>query len=170
MLSVEDRIGRLTELFEQHADSVFHVAWRILWSVPDAEDVVQTTFLRAFTRLDQLRDAERVRPWLLQIAYHGSLEVVRRRRDVPTDPARLPERPAPDDPAARAERRELAARLHAAVDALPENLRVAFVLRDAEGLAIRDVAGVLGIGESAAKMRVARAREQLRLALQGSLS
>lgn len=170
MTDVEDRIERITELFERHADSVFHVAWRILWSAADAEDVTQTTFVRAFTRLEQLRDHGRARPWLLQIAYHSALEVVRRRRDVPTDPAELPDRPAPHTTEQIADRRATAALLHAAVDGLPGTLRVAFVLRDVEGLSTLDVADALGIGESAAKMRIARAREQLRLALEGVLS
>ncbi len=164
------RVDRVVELFERHADSVFHVAWRILWSTADAEDVTQTTFVRAFTRLDQLRDDGRERPWLLQIAYHSALDVLRRRRDVPTDPAELPDRPEGDDTERVADRRATVALLQAAIDDLPGALRIAFVLRDVEGLSTRDVADTLGIGESAAKMRVARAREQLRLALEGVLT
>ena len=170
VINVEERVERVTGLFELHADSVFHVAWRILWSAADAEDVTQTTFVRAFTRLDQLVDSARERPWLLQIAYHGALEVLRRRRDVPTDPAELPDRPTGDDTERIADRRATAVLLHAAIDGLPGNLRLAFVLRDVEGLSTHEVATTLGIGESAAKMRVARAREQLRQALAGALS
>ena len=60
--------------------------------------------------------------------------------------------------------------LQAAIDELPGTLRIAFVLRDVEGLSTREVADTLEIGESAAKMRIARAREQLRLALEGVLA
>lgn len=169
MTTVEGRLERIVELFELHADSVFHVAWRILWSVPDAEDVTQTTFVRAFTRLDQLRDAGRARPWLLQIAYHSALEVLRRRRDVPTDPSELPDRPTADDTEQLVDRRATLRLLQEAVDELPGTLRLAFVLRDIEGLSMIEVAETLGVGESAAKMRVARAREQLRLRLEGAL-
>lgn len=167
--AVEGRLERIVELFELHADSVFHVAWRILWSVHDAQDVTQTTFVRAFTRLDQLRDAGRAKPWLLQIAYHSSLEVLRRRRDVPTDPAELPDRPTGEDTEQIADRRATLSLLQAAVDELPGTLRLAFVLRDVEGLSMSEVAATLGVGESAAKMRVARAREQLRVRLEGVL-
>lgn len=169
MTTVEGRLERIVELFELHADSVFHVAWRIVWSVPDAEDVTQTTFVRAFTRLDQLRDAGRARPWLLQIAYHSALEVLRRRRDVPTDPSELPDRPTAHDTEQIADRRATLTLLQEAVDQLPGTLRLAFVLRDIEGLSMIEVAETLGVGESAAKMRVARAREQLRLRLEGAL-
>ena len=169
MTTVDGRLERIIELFEANADSVFHVAWRILWSVPDAEDVTQTTFVRAFTRLDQLRDRGRARPWLLQIAYHSALEVLRRRRDVPTDPSELPDRPSPDDTERIVDRRAAVAVLQVAIDELPGTLRLAFVLRDIEGLSMIEVADTLGIGESAAKMRVARAREQLRVSLEGVL-
>jgi RNA polymerase sigma-70 factor (ECF subfamily) len=64
---------------------------------------------------------------------------------------------------------DLRALISAAVGALPEPLRVAFVLRDVEELPMREVAEVLEIGESAAKMRVARARESLRVTLQGNV-
>lgn len=169
MTTVDGRLGRIIELFELHADSVFHVAWRIVWSAADAEDVTQTTFVKAFTRLDQLRDETRARPWLLQIAYHSALEVLRRRRDVPTDPAELPDRPSADDTEHIVDRRATLALLQAAVDGLPDTLRVAFVLRDIEGLSMAEVADTLGVGQSAAKMRVARAREQLRQQLEGVL-
>jgi RNA polymerase sigma-70 factor, ECF subfamily len=59
--------------------------------------------------------------------------------------------------------------IRAAIDHLPETLRTAFVLRDVEELPMADVAEVLDIGLSATKMRVARAREQLRIALTGRI-
>jgi RNA polymerase sigma-70 factor (ECF subfamily) len=164
-----DRGERLTSLFDAHADSVFNVAWRTLWSVADAEDVTQTTFLRAFSRIDQLRQPDRARPWLLQIAYHSALEVLRRRRDVPTDPAMLPDRSTDESPESATIRSETLASLNRAIDALPETLRIAFLLRDVEGLSTNEVAAALGVGESAAKMRVSSAREQLRQTLEGLL-
>jgi RNA polymerase sigma-70 factor (ECF subfamily) len=84
-----------------NVDAVFNVAQRLLWNRADAEDVVQTTFLKALTRIDQLRDNERVRPLLLQIAYRDAIALLRRRRDRPTDPSLLPEhaatQPGPSD-------------------------------------------------------------------------
>ena len=91
-IRVEPAALRLVEeLFVIHVDAVFNVAYRVVWSRPDAEDVVQATFIKAFTRLDQLRDRARIRPWLLQVAYREAITVIRRRRDVPVDPAKLPE-------------------------------------------------------------------------------
>jgi RNA polymerase sigma-70 factor (ECF subfamily) len=160
----------LRVLFEQNADAVYNVAFRITWSAADAEDVVQETFVKAFVKRSELRDQARVRPWLLSIAYRQALAVLRARREAPVDPVGL------DGPAADGEgldpvvlRAERAALVRQAIDRLSDDLRAAVVLRDAEGLPLREVADVLGIGLSAAKMRVARAREQLRADLQGVL-
>ena len=85
--------------------------------------------------------------------------------DVPGGWARQPDA----DPADVLALSDLRALISAAVGALPEPLRVAFVLRDVEELPMREVAEVLAIGESAAKMRVERARESLRVTLQGNV-
>jgi RNA polymerase sigma-70 factor (ECF subfamily) len=162
--------ARLVELFESNADAAFNVAYRILWNRSDAQDVVQDAFVKAAGSFDQLRDPGKVRSWLLGITYREALMLLRRRRDVPTDPGRLPDHAGVEpDPATVAIQAELAEALRAAIDRLPDPLRTAFVLRDVEELSIRDVAGVLGIGESAAKMRVTRAREMMRVALAGRM-
>lgn len=168
---LDGRLAELTRLFHDHADGVHNVAFRILWNRADAEDVVQTAFLQAFIHLRELADRGKARPWLLRIAYREALNVLRRRREVPMDPVTIAEgaRGLDADPVDAVIAADLAATIRRAIDDLPETLRVAFVLRDVEGTAMADVADILGIGASAAKMRVARAREQLRHSLQGVL-
>lgn len=126
-IRVEPAALRLVEeLFVIHVDAVFNVAYRVVWSRPDAEDVVQATFIKAFTRLDQLKDRDRIRPWLLQVAYREAITVIRRRRDVPVDPAEFPERratgPGPDDVAVAA---DVASALGRALASLSEGERMA---------------------------------------------
>ncbi|MGB8860076.1 MAG: sigma-70 family RNA polymerase sigma factor [Ilumatobacteraceae bacterium] len=160
----------LSALFEQTVEGAYNVAYRIVWSHADAMDVVQSAFVNAARHHGQLRDPSRSRSWLLGIAYREALMVLRSRRDSPTDPAELPERTLSGaDPADASVQLELARLLDEAIGGLPDSLRVAFVLRDVEELPMRDVAQVLDIGESAAKMRVARARESLRIALDGRI-
>ncbi len=166
----ESRLGRIVELFETNANAVYNVAYRIVWNRADAEDVVQATFVQVFLKLHQLQDQTKVRGWLLQIAYRQSLTVIRRRRDQPTDPADLPDRATSHDAtAAPVLQSELTRTIRAAIDQLPQNLRLALVLRDVEALPMAEVATVLDIGPSAAKMRVARARQQLRTELAGKI-
>lgn len=160
----------LVELFERTVDGAYNVAYRLLWNHADAADVVQNTFIKAVLHRDQLSEPGKARSWVLGIAYREALMVLRGRRDTPTDPSRLPDGPghAPD-PAEDALRSELAQLLGEAISALPNSLRLAFVLRDVEELPMAEVASVLEIGESAAKMRVARARESLRVTLSGRI-
>jgi len=158
----------VTELFEANVGAAFNVAYRITWSRADALDVVQDAFIKAMRKADQLREPTKARSWLLSITYREALGLLRSRRETATDPSDLDGLSgSAEDPSDVVGRRELAALIDAAVMRLAEPLRTAFVLRDVEELPIAEVAEILGIGLSASKMRVARAREQLRVALEG---
>ena len=162
----DELLTSFVAFFHANVDSAFNVAFRLVWNRADAQDVVQNSFLQAFRHWDQLRDPTKARSWLLRITYREALMVLRRRRDEPTDPADLPDRPTEgDDPADRAVNAELADLIRAAINNLPDTLRMAVVLRDVERLSMREVAEILDVGTSAAKMRVTRARAQLRAAL-----
>ena len=93
--------------------------------------------------------------------------MLRRRRDRPTDPSLLPEwaavEPGPSDIAIAS---DMARIVTVALAQLEESERLAVTLRDVEDLPMRDVASIIGIGLSAAKMRVLRGRASLRVALQ----
>lgn len=158
---------RIEALFAEHVDGVFNVAYRVLWNRDDAEDVAQATFVKAFLRLDQLEDQTKVRPWLLQVAYREAITVLRRRKDVPVDPAEMPveasNEKGPEETAIAA---AMADQISTALMAMDEDERVAVVLRDVEELPMRQVAEVLGVGLSAAKMRVHRGRQSLRQRLE----
>lgn len=160
----------LVDLFGQTVEGAYNVAYRIVWNHADALDVVQNAFVNAARHHGQLRDPSKARSWLLGIAYREALMVLRARRDVPTDPVDLQQHATADgDPLDDVVRAELSELLAGAIRRLPESLRVAFVLRDVEELPMLEVAHVLDIGPSAAKMRVARAREQLRVELVGRI-
>ena len=158
---------RIEALFAEHIDAVFNVAYRVVWNRDDAEDIAQATFVKAFLRLHQVADQDKVRPWLLQVAYREAITVLRRRRDVPVDPLDLPvEASEARGPEEVAIAKEMAAHISRALMAMDEDERVAVVLRDVEELSMREVAEVLGVGLSAAKMRVHRGRQSLRRRLE----
>lgn len=159
--------AQLQELFAAHVDAVFNVAYRVLWNRADAEDVVQATFVKVFMRLDQLKDSGRAKPWILQIAYREAIAVIRKRKDVPTDPADMTHTVSSDDgPAEQAVLSDIVDHLSAALERLDDDERMAVILRDVEQLPMRDVASVLEVGLSAAKMRVHRGRQSLRVILE----
>ncbi len=166
----------LSQLFEIHADRVYRLAFGLLRERQAAEDVVQETFLAAMTHLDQFEGRSSLGTWLYRVAYNASLTRLRAR---PVDPlpADEPEPGEPPLPRALVEwdltpeemlmDSEARGHLDAAIAALPESLRAAFLLRDVEGLSTLDTAEALGISEGAVKLRLHRARLTLREHLAG---
>ena len=157
-------VGRL---FAEFADGVYTLAFRMLGDRHLAEDVVQETFIKVMRSLDTFRGDGPMAAWLYRIGYREAIAVSRRRREDPVEPAEIAlraDRPA-DDVEHVVVARELATRLDGAIAGLPEALRSAFVLRDVEGLSTAEVAEVLDISSSAVKMRLARARQALRVEL-----
>jgi RNA polymerase sigma-70 factor (ECF subfamily) len=159
-------------------------ALRILRREEDADEAVQEAFLSAFRSLDGFQGEARLGTWLQRIAINAALMKLRaraRRAEQELDPALLPgfsrrgaflehprtwQEPA-DAPAARAELQEL---VRARIEELPENHRIALVLRDIEGLGNQELAERLGVSANAAKIRVHRARQALRALLDPHLA
>ena len=165
----------LTALFERHADRLYRLAARLLHDDGEAEDVVQETFLQALDRAASFEGRSDAGTWLYRVAYNRSLDRLRaRRRKGERAWAEAPEQeeggvPFPSslvDWSAAADRAtldgEARAVLNAAIAALAEPLRATFLLRDVEGFSTAETAAALAISEGAAKVRLHRARLQLR--------
>jgi RNA polymerase sigma-70 factor, ECF subfamily len=161
------------ECIERHSPGVYRVALRLTGNEAEAEDVVQETFLSAFKAIDKFENRSSLATWLYRIAHNAALMKLRRVRPdqlsvddedlfgegltVPTqmhDWCCLPERDF--------ESSETRAELERAIQDLPEKLRVVFVMRELEGLSTEETAQALDISIDAAKVRLHRARLQLR--------
>lgn len=150
------------ELVDRYNDLLCRHAQRMMRREDDAEDVVQTAWIKAYRRLEQCRDPERFGAWVFRIAANGCKDArkAERREVVPMDAVGELPNPA-DDPGEGVEREEQRRRITAALDRLPADQREAFLLKHAEGWSYEDMAERLGVGVSALKMRVHRAREEL---------
>jgi RNA polymerase sigma-70 factor (ECF subfamily) len=174
------RAGEL-EAFEsltsRHEQRVYSLAMRMLRQEQDAEDVTQQAFLSALENLDGFRGDASFGTWLLRIATHAALKVIRKRKGLETvsleeatEPADSSERiPHPEfiadwrqSPEHLVEQREIQRLLDEALERLDEKHRMVFLLRDVEGLSVRETAGALGLSEANVKVRLLRARLQLR--------
>ena len=155
-------------LFREFADGVYTLGYRILGDRHLAEDAVQETFIKVMKSLHSYRGDGPLAGWLYRIGYRETIAIARRRRDQPMDSDLLSRQiePSRDSVEKTVVELELADRLDKAISALTDPLRGAFVLRDIEGLSTAEVAEALEISESAVKMRLARAREALRIELQ----
>jgi RNA polymerase sigma-70 factor (ECF subfamily) len=127
-----------------------------------AADMVQDTFVRAYTRLSTCRKRDRFRAWIFQMLRNRCLDHLKdvRRRNVPLDRA-LDVEDAAEEPIRRMERARLRGEIAKALDQLPDAQREAFLMHYVEELPYETMADLLGASVSALKMRVLRARDTL---------
>lgn len=142
----------------------YALALRLVGNAEDARDVVQDTYLRAFRAISRFRGDAAFGTWLFRITSNCAHNVIRRRK--PTETLVEANTPIDDDPShdpqMAAEGNELRARLLAALATLPAKLREVVELRELADLSHDAIAKRLGITESAAKVRLHRARAKLR--------
>jgi RNA polymerase sigma-70 factor (ECF subfamily) len=149
-----------------HQDRIYHLAYRVTGNAEDARDVAQETFIKAYRALPRYRHHAAFGTWLHRIAVNTALDLVRRRPQAP--PAGLEEvklAAAAHNPDLELERREAERRVQAALARLSPPHRTIVVLRDLQGMAYEEIAGVLGIPIGTVRSRLSRAREALRQAL-----
>lgn len=166
------------ELIRRNNQRLFRAARAVLRDDAEAEDVVQETYVKAFTKLDTFEGKAAFSTWLTRIAINEAIG--RKRRKRPTTGieaaeaaeaggARLipfPGAASPLSPEAMAARGEIGGLLEELVDALPESFRIVFVLREIEDMSTEEVAADLGIKPATVKTRLFRARKLLREALE----
>jgi RNA polymerase sigma-70 factor, ECF subfamily len=164
-------------LVSRHERRVYSLALRMLRHQEDAEDVTQQTFLSAVENLNGFRGEASFSTWLLRIATHAALKVIRKRRGLktvsldgapdPAEPKGAP--PHPDfiadwrlSPEQLVQKHETWRLLDEALARLDEKHRSVFLLRDVEGFSVQETAAALGLTAANTKVRLLRARLQLR--------
>jgi RNA polymerase sigma-70 factor (ECF subfamily) len=155
----DDEAARaLVELYQAR---VFALVSRLLSGRGRAtiEDIAQDTFLVVFRRLGQFDPggSAKLSTWILTIAARRAIDELRKQRPVLV--ADVPERAVADD---RAQRREVARAIEAALRELSPELRAAFLLREYHGLEYAEIAQALQIDLGTVKSRLSRARAGLR--------
>ena len=160
------------ELVRRTYPDTYTLAWRLTGNEEDARDVAQEAYLRAWRGIGKFRGDAQFSTWLYRITANAAstyLRKQRRRRTVTLDLIDDPIETAGEyQPAAMAEANDLLDRLTIAIDELPTKLRQVVVLRDVYGMAHEQIATELGITETAAKVRLHRARRKLRDVLVGA--
>jgi RNA polymerase sigma-70 factor (ECF subfamily) len=152
---------------------VFRMAKQITQNDEDAEDVLQETFLKAYSHLDDFQGNSKFYTWLVRIAVNEALMKLRKRRSDKTVPLDDPIDTGEDvvareiavwdeNPEDTYSREELGRILDEAVQSLKPAYRTVFVLRDIEEMSIEETAEALNLSISAVKSRLLRARLQLR--------
>lgn len=158
------------ERFVEHFRSkLFHYSWLMCGSPEDAEEVAQETLIKVFENFDQLREPERVRPWVFRIARNACLMQRRRSVFAPSQELSLDDLPPATELADEAPQPEVAlldSELRAVLDRvvaeLPPIYRAVVLLRDLEQLSTEETAQILDLGTDVVKQRLHRGRAAMR--------
>ena len=158
------------ELVERKRDLVFRVAHHHLGNVEDAREVAQAVFVRVWRNLDKYDPARAFDTWLYQVTANAAIDHHRRKKarpvETPLDDMTVNARSKEREPGLHAiEVEELGRILHEIAGVLGEKQRLAFVMREVEGLPTKDVAEALGTTESTVRNHVFQAKKLLREAL-----
>ena len=152
---------------------LYRLARGILRNDAEAEDVVQETYVRAFTHLKDFRGDSSLATWLSRIAMNEALGRLRRRRPgvewsslpegtLEAQIIQFPLSSAASDPEKSMAQREIQHVVEHAIDELPEAFRLVFVSRVIEGMNVEETAEILKIKPETVKTRLHRARSLLR--------
>jgi len=182
MAGETEAFDRFVEVFRR---KIFQYSLQMCGHREDAEEVAQDTLLKVFENFDQLREPERVRPWVFRIARNACL--MKRRKSVfaPAQELSLEEflppvdqesgrrrleiadwSALPDDQVLRGELRQV---IQQAIAELPEIYRSVILLRDVEELSTAEAAEILDTNEEVVKTRLHRARLSVRQKLDAYL-
>jgi RNA polymerase sigma-70 factor, ECF subfamily len=164
-----DEFARLVEAY---SGSIYRLGLKMLGREQDAEDVLQNTFIKVFQNIQGFEERSSLSTWIFRIATNEALMMLRKMRpevnlddQKPEDdddfaPAEMADwSPLPESILMSSESRKY---LDLAIEKLPAALRVVFILRDIEDLSIKETSEALNLTETNVKIRLLRARLNLR--------
>ena len=156
-------------LVERYQGRLFALVRHYSRDPAEVEDIVQDTFLKAYTRLDGFQQQSSFYTWIYRIATNTVLDFLKRRGRNPVQPVEDPEvliRATADARLSRPDgnlaEEEIASITHSILAELPEIFRTVLVLRELEGMAYQDIADVLEISIGTVESRLFRARAKFK--------
>lgn len=173
IMAGKNDLSDLETLYREHHDRIFRLAYRVTGDLADAEDVLQTVFLR-LSRREKIDLEPNPAGYLNRAAVNASLDLLRQRGRSPLvavdDLSRLPVGSELADPEALQTRGELRDVIRRAVSGLGEKSAAMFVLRYFEGYGNREIAGLMGTSPMVVGVLLHRARARVRQELAGYLA
>jgi RNA polymerase sigma-70 factor, ECF subfamily len=159
------------QIVRRHERRVLTLAWRLLGSMPDAQDAAQEVFIRAFKYLHRFDPSRPLEPWLVRMTVNVCRDLGGKRQKLRSMFAESPvEEGMPDiqtgDPYSELAARQEKDMVRAALAGLSEKERAAVVLRDLEGFSTAEVARVLGSSEATVRVQVSAARVKIKKAIE----
>ena len=177
IISNDEHAFRL--LVEKYQTMVINTCFGFIHNQEDAQDLAQDVFIEVLRSINNFRNEAKISTWLYRIAVNKSLNFIRGKNKYKwfrkaladfqtkkqlTDES-VPELTDNDTPDSLIENKERAEVLHSAVNALPENQKIAFVLNNFEELSYKEIAEVMNVSLSAVESLLFRARKNLQAKL-----
>ena len=170
--ALNDNQKAFQELARKHRPSVYHIVFKIVRDKETADDLVQETFMKAFSALASYRPEYRFSTWLYKIAANCSIDYLRKKRIH----ALSLERPLENDQGSRPldiadysyhperelVRKEQRMSIEEAINSLPDKYREVIIYRHKDDKSYEEIADLLGIPIGTVKARIFRARELLK--------
>jgi len=188
LISIEAQLARLALKGDQQAfaeivglyqDKLYHMAYRMLGSRQEAEDVVQDAFLRVYKNLERYDETMKFSTWIYRIATNLCIDRLRKRKPTYSLDADTTEHEGldgysmiPSDnrtPESETLLSEMQSTVHKAIDNLPAKYKSVMVLRYLQELSLQEIGDVLDMPVTTVKTRVHRGREFLRKRLERHL-
>ena len=176
--SLAGEVRAFNQLVEVYQGMAFSVAYRLLQDGDSAADALQDSFVKAFRALESFRGGS-FKSWLMRIVTNTCYDMLRANKRRPTES--LDDLPVDQDhatqlidpnasPEDEVERGELQALIGIAINALPDDQRLALILCDVEGYAYDEIVHITGATMGTVKSRISRARGRVRDLLLASRS
>ncbi|UTR16820.1 RNA polymerase sigma factor SigW [Salipaludibacillus sp. LMS25] len=166
------------ELMDLYKDKVYHIAYRMLGNVHEAQDVAQEAFLRAYTNIDSYDINRKFSTWLFRIATNLAIDRIRKKKpdfhledqiagteDLTYHSQISSEEELPEDQVIQFEMQEW---VQGEIMALPPKYRSAIILKYLEDLSLKEISEILNLPVATVKTRIHRGREALRKRLKHS--
>lgn len=158
------------QLYNRHKGPLFRYLARHTGNGANAEEVFQETWIKVIRARERYRPVAKFSTWLYQIAHNCFIDYVRRQGRNALEAAGTTEPDALDapnpGPGRAAELSETAAKIAAALAALPGEQREAFLLREEGGFSLQEIGSITGVGRETVKSRLRYALARLRAALE----
>jgi RNA polymerase sigma-70 factor (ECF subfamily) len=168
----QGNVAMLAVLIERHYASIYSYIYRMVHSVPEAEDIVQETFIKVWRQIDTFQAGAGLRPWLFRIARNTAIDYLRKKKSIPF--SHFGEEGEADmafvdnatDVLEQTIAQEQKDQLNAAVEQLSVQYREVLILRAEENLTFEEIASTLGKPLNTVKSLYRRGLQTLQKAFQ----
>jgi RNA polymerase sigma factor (sigma-70 family) len=149
------------ELYEQYADSMYNIAYRITGTQPDAEDALQEAFIKAFQKIGSFKGEATFGSWLKRIVVNQCISDIRKRKAYFEEFGNEAEKKIENEDQPQISEKVPINKVMDAIDELPDGARVVFTLKAVEEYKFKEIAEMLNLSESNCKVQYHRSKKLL---------